>query len=260
MNFTFDLISDLHVLPTENFDWNYQATSPFCIVAGDVARDQTCLLKTLKNLGKNYQAVFYIDGNEEHKNNLKDIGFNYRQLTKTINRIPNVTYLQDNVVVLNNVAIIGTNAWMSFDWDTNFSIDESKSAVESSYNVDRTVTNTMQTLALMDSKYLQATIQKLQAHTDVKHIIIVTHFVPHGKFIEHDLDFANNIRLNSSINSRALACLENDTEKKIRTWCFGHYHNPVDETIDGIRYICNPRGRIGTPWCQAPYWPKRIEC
>ena len=46
MQFAFDLISDLHVETWDSFDWTGQATSPYCVVAGDVARDRQRLLDT----------------------------------------------------------------------------------------------------------------------------------------------------------------------------------------------------------------------
>jgi hypothetical protein len=51
----------------------------------------------------------------------------------------------------------------------------------------------------------------------------------------------------------------NDTERKISTWCFGHYHGMVDKTVDGIRFVNNCRGRGDTPYRQDAYFPKRIE-
>ena len=66
MTFAFDLISDLHVETWPKFDWTGQATAPYCVVAGDVARDRGRLLETLYHLGECYLGgVFYIDGNEE---------------------------------------------------------------------------------------------------------------------------------------------------------------------------------------------------
>jgi hypothetical protein len=69
MKFAFDLISDLHVETWDSFDWTGQATSPYCVVAGDVARDRQLLLAdVLKHLGECYPGgVFYIDGNDEHR-------------------------------------------------------------------------------------------------------------------------------------------------------------------------------------------------
>jgi len=40
MQFAFDLISDLHIETWPQFDWKDQATSPFCVVAGDIAKDR----------------------------------------------------------------------------------------------------------------------------------------------------------------------------------------------------------------------------
>jgi hypothetical protein len=47
MNFSFDLISDLHVESWPSFNWSDQVTSPYCVVAGDVARDRDVLVETL---------------------------------------------------------------------------------------------------------------------------------------------------------------------------------------------------------------------
>ena len=118
MTFTFDLISDLHVETwDEPFDWTGRATSAHCVVVGDVAKDRKQLVSALAHLGQCYQAVFYIDGNDEHTDFREDLGSSYRDLSRLVNRIPNVVYLQDNVVVIDGVAILGTNGWWGFDFD-----------------------------------------------------------------------------------------------------------------------------------------------
>ena len=43
MQFSFDLISDLHVETWDQFDWTHQPTSPYCVVAGDVSQDRKLL-------------------------------------------------------------------------------------------------------------------------------------------------------------------------------------------------------------------------
>ena len=52
MKFAFDLISDLHVETWDFFDWTGQPTSPYCVVAGDVARDRTQVIDVLTPLGE----------------------------------------------------------------------------------------------------------------------------------------------------------------------------------------------------------------
>ena len=72
MTFAFDLISDLHVDTWDEFDWVGQPTAPYCVVAGDVGRDWEQVAETLEHLGKQYAGVFYIDGNDEHKDYYDD--------------------------------------------------------------------------------------------------------------------------------------------------------------------------------------------
>ena len=86
MSFAFDLISDLHVeYWPGSLDWADQATAPYCVVAGDVARDRQRLLDTLDHLGQCYPGgVFYVDGNEEHRDYLHDLGASYQGLARDL--------------------------------------------------------------------------------------------------------------------------------------------------------------------------------
>ena len=86
MTFAFDLISDLHIETWTEFDWTGQATSPYCIVSGDVCRDRSVLVDVLTHLGQCYAAVFYIDGNDEHRYYLEDLGESYQDLVKRISK------------------------------------------------------------------------------------------------------------------------------------------------------------------------------
>ena len=88
---------------------------------------------------------------------------------------------------------------------------------------------------------------------------MVSHTVPNPRIIQHDLELMDTYRFNSMGNSHLALALENDTEHKIKTWCFGHYHRPVDTIINGVRYVSNPRGRGDTNYSQIAYYPKRIS-
>jgi UDP-2,3-diacylglucosamine pyrophosphatase LpxH len=112
MKLAFDLISDLHVETWDApIDWSGQATSMMCVVAGDISRDHSVVADTLRHLGECYRAVFYIDGNDEHRHSLNDLGESYKSLAEELEDIPNVTYLQDNVCIVDGVAFLATNAW-----------------------------------------------------------------------------------------------------------------------------------------------------
>lgn len=259
MQFSFDLISDLHVETWPSFDWEGQPTSPFCIVAGDVSKNHQLLYQTLEHLGQCYQGVFYIDGNDEHKYNLNNIGGNYKELTAAIEELENVIYLQDNAVVINGVGIIATNGWWTWDFDSDIDPNESKQAFRNKFDCESWVPEVIESLAYNDVNYLEASVKRLQTHSDVKKIIVVTHTVPMNTLINHDIELVGTHRYNTMGNSFIGQVLNEDLENKISHWCFGHYHGSVDRLINGVRYVNNCKGRGDTPWHKPVYHPLRIE-
>lgn len=258
MSFTFDLISDLHVDTWTENNWEDMATSPVCVIAGDVAKDHGQVAATLRQLGQAYQAVFYIDGNHEHQSQLSNLGHSYANLVSRINKIPNVVYLQDNVVVIDGVAIIGTNGWWGFDFD--MSVDGTASAewYKEKFDLSNEAVKAIAKMATNDAKYLVSSVKRLQTHADVDKIVVVTHTVPEASLIEHDIDLDGHLKFNTMGNRYMQYVLDADTQEKIHTWCFGHYHGSVDQIKNGIRYVNNCRGRGDTPYKQYAYHPRRI--
>ena len=259
MSLAFDLISDLHIETwSADFDWTYQATSPVCIVAGDVCQDRDGLVRTLKHLGKCYQAVFYIDGNDEHYGQLEDLGHSYTDLARRLRRIPNVVYLQDNVVIVDGVAILSTNGWWGFDFDLGINAEQSALWSQESYNISSQATKGIARMSNTDASYMVSSVSRLQTHKDVKKIVMVTHTVPDPALIAHDIELDGSMRFNTMGNRLMMQAAAVDTENKLHTWCFGHYHGDVDQVRGGIRFVNNCRGRGDTPHAKAVYYPKRI--
>lgn len=259
MQVTFDLISDLHLTATDTFDWTGQATSPLCVVAGDISDDVEIVRDTLQHLGQCYQAVFYIDGNNEHRFSLDSITDSYGVLQQAIVGIKNVVFLQNNCVIVNNVAFIGTNGWWTFDMDPRIDEEQCRQWYCDTMHVSLPVATAVHSLAYNDAAYLSNSIKKLQTHKDITSIVVVTHTVPRIELIGHDIDLDHTHKFNVMGNSVMEVVLDQDTEHKVKTWCFGHYHNSVDRDIDGVRYVNNCRGRHNdsSGWAQ-PYYPRRI--
>jgi UDP-2,3-diacylglucosamine pyrophosphatase LpxH len=258
MQFNFDLISDLHIETWDSFDWTGQATSPHCIVAGDVAQDREVLRETLHHLGQCYQGVFYIDGNDEHRHTLEGLGNSYRFLNRTLDNIKNVVYLQDNVVIINGVAILATNGWWSYDMDPALDYDQSQQWYQERMQTISSTADAITGLAFNDATYMINSVRKLQTHQDVRAIVVVTHTVPAPWIVNHDIDLIDTWRFNCMGNPHMQLVIDEDTENKIHTWCFGHYHKSVDRYLHGIRYVNNCRGRGDTEWSQPAYYPRRI--
>jgi len=256
MQMSFDLISDLH-LDSDNYDCTGIATSSICIVAGDVAEDRATTVNFLNNLAKCYQQVLYIDGNAEHKHHLLELESSYLDLKYHIAKLKKVQYLYDDVIVINGVAFIGTNGWWGFDFDPSIDSNQSaqwyRSVMSCPCSTDEIILQ-----SINDAAYLAHTVEKLQTHPEVKQIIIVSHTVPVPELIAHDVDLEASYKFNVMGNRLLDAVRMVDTESKISTWCFGHYHGAVDQHINGIRYVNNCRGRSGTQHWQYAYYPKKI--
>lgn len=258
MSFAFDLISDIHAETWPDFDWTAQATSPYCVVAGDVARDRTLVINTLRHLGSCYQAVFYVDGNDEHRYHYDDLTASYADLVNKLRKVPNVVFLQDNVVVVDGVAILGTNGWWTYDLDPNIDAEQTSLWFQSQCRVPASVAKITGRMATTDASYMTSSVKRLQTHNDVRKIVCVTHTVPLANLIAHDIGLADTLRFNTMGNSFMNRALSADTNNKIHTWCFGHYHGSVDQIRQGVRFVNNCRGRGDTEWRQYVYHPRRI--
>ena len=260
MKIHFDLISDLHVDTwDEQFSWEGKATSPYAVVAGDVSRERADVRPILEEISKHYLMTMFVDGNDEHRWGLDNLGESYETLREDIGTIKDFIFLQDDCLVIDNVAFVGTNGWTCFDFADDNSYLDNKRWMEERYKISMYAGQQVEAMAMSDAGFLCRTVKKLQTHPDIKKIVMISHFVPDARLLKHDVHLDNSHRLGTTGNSWLTRCLEEDHEKKIDTWCFGHYHSDIEMNLDGVRYINNARGRNGTDWCKPVYYPKRIE-
>lgn len=258
MTFTFDLISDLHVHTWPAVDWSVAPTSPVCVVAGDISSDRRHVIETLRELGRSYQAVFYIDGNDEHEPHLNNLSYSYADLVHKINQIPNVVYLQDNVVMIDGVAILGTNGWWGFDFDLSIDPTGSAQQFQELHILSNKAVKAISRMSNTDAMYMVNSVKRLQTYPDVKKIVIVTHTVPDASLIVHDINLEGRLEFNTMGNRLMQQVLAVDNEHKIHTWCFGHYLGAVDQMRGSIRYVNNCRGQGDPSWHHHVYNPLKI--
>jgi len=257
-SFSFDLIGDLHMESWET-ELDISPTAPYCIITGDVSRDRTLLVHTLERFGKEYAGVFYIDGNDEHRDFLPSLSDSYKFLHSSLDGIENVVYLQDNLVIINGVAIISTNGWWTYDFDPTIDHNLVVEWFSDYTRVTTAMASSIVKVAYHDVAYLMSCIKRLQKHPDIKSVVVVTHTLPMPSLVSHDVDLVGHPRFNCLGNELLPMILKEDSENKIKVWCFGHYHKSVDRYFGGVRYINNCRGRGDTEYCQTVYYPKRIE-
>lgn len=251
----FDLISDLNII--YDLDWEGQPTSLSCVVAGNISQDRNVLLETLKHLSQCYKTVFYIDGHLDHRGQLMDISGSYKELKLQISNIENVVYLHDNVAIATDIAVVACNGWWTYDFNPNIDGDQAEQLLKEDWKCNATELANVYALAYSDARYLVTSVEKLQEYEEIKKIVIITNTVPLPQLI-HDTDTRDSVRFNLLGNSLVNQCILADKNNLIDTWAFGHYQNPVDEIINGIRFVSNPRYNTEDAWDRLPYNPKKI--
>lgn len=222
----FDLISDLNLEPEDTFNIADKPTSLFCIVSGNISNHTYKIREVLTHLSIIYRGVFFIDGPKDHAD-LKSYEITISEITKICKNIKNVAYLHSNVVVIDNIALLGLNGWNGCDY--NDPIDKELSAH----------------FKMMDLQYFRHSIRKLQKHVDVKHIIVVSGSVP-----SVDLNFNSADALNIA---ELTLMLNHDDKNKVKTWLYSGHSGVVDINKFDVRYVSNPYTR------DQFWWPRRIE-
>jgi hypothetical protein len=220
----FDVISDLNLEPNDSFNWHDKPTSLYCILTGNISSDMRTVTQTLVHLSQQYQGVFYTPGMLEYEDCDGDINHRTSQLVTIAQKIPNIVILHHNIVIIDGVAVIGSNCWeTAHEPGKSISIDDLK------YNQYR----------LDDMGFLHKTIEKLQRHLDVKKIVVVTNGVPNencyfGQVPEY---VETQTPLDTILNA--------DSESKVTHWIYGSYDKPVEATLilprkSDIQCVSNP--------------------
>jgi len=223
-----DLISDLNLTKSDQFDWDGKATSLFCIVAGNISNDINIVKHVLEHLSDRYRGVFFIDGGLEHVI-LDEYDDRIAEIKQVCDSINNVVYLHNHVVMLNRVALVAINGWYG-----------NKTAVTADDD------EFLEIFRMSDVSYLSTTIQKLQEVEDVERIVVVSNSVP-----SEVLTF-NNSKVKYPGQLGPAVSLLFDRESKVSQWLFGSDTISVDTVINSRLYVNNPCCH------KTPYWPKRV--
>jgi len=255
----FDLCSDLHENfwpPEQNLKWEGLGTSLVCVIAGDVSNDWNYTYKKLVEISDHYRHIIFVDGNHEHGHK-PDLHYHNVEFQLRIAEHNNITYLHKSVIVLDDVAFVGCNGWWTYDFcGPEISNFECWDHLVGQGWSDEKLAEIM-AVAKTEAKMLYNQIETFNNDPRINHIVVVTHTAPKRKFrfITPDMHPAHYGRAGNSMMQTVLLA---NTNKKIKIWCFGHCHHEIDETIDGIRYICHPRGRSDEGIGNI-YFPKLVQ-
>jgi len=254
----FDLYSDLHDnwWPKDQLlDYKGLGTSLVAVVAGDISNNWDYSFNTLLEIGQHYRHVIFVDGNHEH-NHQSNISENCAKFQERLSPYRNITFLYKSCIVLDDTAFVGCNGWWTYDFcQPEVSTAECWDGLLNNVYHESLQSEIFIT-AKLEAQTLLNQVETFNNDPRIGNIVVVTHTSPMQKFryINPEMEFFHMGRAGNSLMSLVLNA---NTNKKISTWCFGHVHKEYDEVIDGIRYVCHPRGRAEENIGQI-YYPKLI--
>jgi len=225
-DFSIDLISDLNIEDGSEFNWTGKPTSLFCAIAGSIGASSKTVETILKHLSTLYRGVFFIDGNGEHKN-LREYTSTVERLSDICSKLPNVIYMHNQVVILDNIAFVGANCWFN-------SRQKGGNPIENLL---------VDAFRMEDLSYLATTLKNLQSFREAKQIVIFTSSPPNENLLHNKPP---------TTSAAPITSLMVDSDRKVTHWLFGGTESVVEVEHNGVKIINNPKIE------NRPYWPKRI--
>ena len=257
----FDLVSDLHIDHwgrSYETDWLYDQASDIVVVAGDVSDsiDQTC--EYLHKLTGYYARVLVVDGNHEHQMSMEFLEDSVSHWRRSVAE-SGAIYLGDQQPLINGVKFIGVCGWWSFDFGMpNVTKEQTIAKGKIDYGLTDTIIANQLNQSLIEATSLCTMMKDATLDANVRHIIVVTHSLPHASCISWnryppDLDMVGCYG-----NSRYQWTLDADINEKCRYWVFGHNHDRKDIPYKHMRFVSNPRGRR-EDWNRTSYLARTVE-
>lgn len=235
----FYLMSDLH-LEFEVFNLEGISVLPdsVLILAGDIAPvdDIHKLENFLDIASKKFQYVVYVAGNHE---------FYYSEyfdallvLSRLAKYYDNVYFLNNEILHLNEVSLIGSTLWSSFEDGDLFSMLHCQGSLNDYRKIRREsfplVPSDTYKLHLNSVEFLSSSIENEKKSG--KKVIVVSHHLPSLKSIAPRFQ-------ESTINGAFASDLDKMILKtKPDIWCHGHTHTSFDYKIGETQILCNPKG------------------
>lgn len=216
-----DLISDIHL---EFAPWILNKTGDILVIAGDLGKATSKSYKIfLVDVARKYRHVILVSGNHESYGTTIENG--EAQIRNAVADLPNVSYLQCDSVIIDDVEFLGCTLWSEVSIDT-WLINDGNS-------IKRFSLNNYKELHRKHREWLST---RLKGPSTRKRIV-VTHHLPSYKCIDSKYD-------DDTMNQFFASHLD-DLVPRATLWLCGHSHTPNCCQIGGTYIFLNPRGYPG---------------
>ena len=229
------------------------------VIAGDVAEWQHTNARYtafISRVSKLFKYVILIAGNHEFYHG--DIEFDVESIRNSMSYFENVYFLDDDVVILDDIVFIGSTLWSSLNsgdpqavWKARFIMNDYKII----FNGDLILTpyDTMR-FNTISKIFISNQLKKVKEYGDKK-IVVVTHHAPSVQSIKGSqrIDKSDYAYYDEWFYHLEKLPLNPDL------WIHGHTHNPVDYQLsDKTRVVSNPRGYTKFETMETVFDPKKF--
>lgn len=220
--------SDLHL---EFGGWEYEHDGEdVAIFAGDI-HVGTKGAYWLAYIAKQYPDTdfIYIAGNHEYyRHDLFDLD---DKIDAVLKDIPNVHYLDNEVVEIKGQAFFGGTCWTDLP-------EKSAPFVIQSMNDFRLIKNMNYDNWIIEHEKFISELNKVKQKYD--QLIVVSHHAPTYASVADIYREGYSALLNDAYYTNLEEYMGN-----ISLWVHGHTHHSFDYELDGTKVLCNPRGYDG---------------
>lgn len=240
------ILSDLHLDINRNYPIEYDKNTEevFTVIAGDTSGYPEDTIKFLKENQYIKNGVFVSGNHIVYNDERLDIRSLQDILKKEFPKESNITYLENDYKVVNDIVFVGATLWTDYKYcgqqETNMWI---ASRYMNDFRWGRWKDSDGNIQRLEPSNCLQmheesiSYIDNITKQYPNNKIVVVTHHCPSPKCLSDKY-------INSSINASYISDLEQFIldRPNICAWCCGHIHNSIEFLIGNCKVISNPRG------------------
>jgi Icc-related predicted phosphoesterase len=241
------LCSDLHL----NFELHHRGTvftpeplAPVLVIAGDTweaGKEFTHQTQWMARIADLFEHVVMVTGNHDYYG--VDINKHDDKLRELAEKMGNVHFLQNDLVVIDGVKFAGGTLWTDFlrsgphQYGPMRALEDFSRLADASHILDNG--KLIHPRTILD-KHLE-TVSFLEKVVD-EQTVVVTHHCPSYQSC-HPRWFSNQPTINHLFYSNLDWLIE---QTKPLAWLHGHTHDCMDYALGKTRMACNPRGYVNS--------------
>jgi predicted phosphodiesterase len=203
------------------------------VLAGDIGYPYSGIYREfLIDMNKKFKRVYLITGNHEYYNCGKNMNASMEEIDEEIiriiknNNLNNICYLDNSYDDYEGYRFVGLTLWSK--------INNSLYLINDFTKINEMNVELYNDLHEIGCEFLDYITKEVSS----KPIIIITHHIPSYNLIDPVFRTEEYNKYNQCFASNC----EKYFREPIKVWIYGHTHRNRETEINGIKFLCNPKG------------------